>query len=226
MARDIMFEEVLSILKLRFPKIEIGYKDESWFWKLLPKRWRKNFTTTLFHKIWFPSKKEESWKILAHEAVHVAREDEEGSFWFLNDFLSPQIGGVWWTLCSLISLIFLCVLTPFWWLGVGMVLCGLIFFLPWPSKKRLDIERDAYMMSLCVNYWRYGSIIPETRAWLIDIFYGWGYYKMIWNKEDATTSVDRIINEIIWGKGHVKTWDPTFTGIHEIVRKHFPKKEN
>lgn len=226
MDETILYDEVLTTLRERFPKLKIEYKNESWFWKLLPARWSKNTTTTYLQTVRFPDRASRNWKILAHENIHLIDEAQRGSFRFIDDFLFPQICGLWWILSSIVSLIFISLLTPLDWLGVILMACGLLFFLPWPSKKRFEMEQRAYTMSLCINYWRYGTILDTTKDWIAETLSSWSYYKMMWSKKKARIIVDKMARDIIDTKGKNMLIEPGFMEIYKIIKKHYPKQES
>ena len=80
------------------------------------------------------------------------------------------------------------------------------------------------MLTMCINYWRYGSIRIETIDWIADTFSGWGYYKMMWSKKKAKAMVMAMAQEITLYKGTNMFDNSIFIDVHKIVKKHWKEE--
>ena len=192
------FEEGVSFVRKHIPGFEVRYKNENFVSKLIGvlvwpfcRRYMKDFTSTRFGKVYFPSREyvrenqSVAFKILMHEFVHLWDEKEKG--WrFRIDYLLPQLYGPVNILFAIVW--FLVVTEPAWarWTfgSLGLVV-GIAMFFPWPSGGRCNAEVRGYAMNLALNYWKYGSIRSSTILWIVDKFTGWDYYKMAWHEDEV-----------------------------------------
>lgn len=143
---------MINLYKLNqlFPDVNIKFKNESLFMKILGKilffnpDFMTKFTTTIGNTIYFPSKNYLDTHyysvlvILCHELVHV-KDYKKFSILFPFLYLFP------------ISLIpFLCILFFFlnWYIVLGLIVLCL---LPLPAPGRTYFEAKAYTMSLFVH---------------------------------------------------------------------------
>jgi len=174
-----IYEALVTLVREHIPGFEVAFKDESWSQRLLGKlmffnkNYMTSFTTTLYPRVYLPSRKwlEESygrtWKVLAHEFVHLWDRRRVGVGFNLA-YLSPQIGAV------------LALLAVFAFLSKGFLLAllALLCLAPIPSYGRMYFELRGYTMSMAVNLWRYGSISEDTKAYIASHFLGGNYYWM------------------------------------------------
>lgn len=156
------------------PGFRVRRKEESWLMRVLNKLlfftpdFMDRYTTTVGNTVYLT---ENLWSVnsiwavstLAHEARHVydKRRFSMGLFGF--GYLFPQILGV---------LAFLAFFS--WWF-----LAALAFLAPIPAFFRMRIERQGYLMTLCVSWW----ISGEGAAWselprVLHQFTGPAYYFM------------------------------------------------
>jgi hypothetical protein len=213
-----IFEELQAVIAKRIPGFEVGYKSESFISKLIAalvwifnQRYMSSYTTTRYPSIFFPNRNfvekdwRRAWKILAHEYVHLSDRLTQG-LWFNVRYLSPQILAV-----------FAVVAVATTWLGpFGLLgLTPLLAALPWPSPSRKNIELRGYMMSMAVNYWRYGSVRGATVEEIAKQFASSGYYFMWPFKQSILDSLWKAVDDIESGK---VLNDPVFREVHDIIK--------
>lgn len=213
-----IFEELESAIQQRIPGHNVRYKDENFISKLIGvlvwifnRRYMTSYTTTRFPDVFFPSQSfvEENWlrawKILSHEYVHLYDRLTQG-VWFNVRFLSPQI----------FALLAIAAVMTIWTGPWGLLgLTPLVLALPWPSPGRKNIELRGYMMSMAVNYWRYGSIREQTVEWIAGQFTGSAYYFMWPFGGDIRAKLWQAARDIESGK---VLNDPVFREVHDIVK--------
>lgn len=141
------FNRFTDNLKQYNPKLNIQFKDESVFMKLLGKLvffnkgFMTTYTTTIGNTISFPSRKfveekpESALIVVAHEYRHT-RDNKRLSILYPLLYLSPQI-------LALLTILFVVLFG--WW---GLV--GMAFLLPIPSCGRTVLEVHGYTMSLFI----------------------------------------------------------------------------
>lgn len=213
-----IFEELSQTIAKRIPGFEVGYKNENFVSKLLGalvwifnQRYMSGYTTTRFPDVFFPTRKfvegdwKRAWKILAHEYVHLFDRLTQG-WWFNIRYALPQILAV----LALAALVTIWV-GPFGLLG----LVPLLLLLPWPAPGRKNIELRGYMMSMAVNYWRYGSVKTATVEWIATQFTSSGYYFMWPFKQSILDSLWQAVDDIESGK---VLNDPVFREVHDIIK--------
>lgn len=194
-----IYTEMFDLAARHMPGFQVKYKDESWFMKLLGfiakpfcPTYMTTYTTTFGTTVYFPNKAfvtdnyGRAWKILAHELTH-------GIDWlrtpvrFILEYSLPQ--GL-----ALLALGAIGALWNPWWL---LMLLFILALAPWPAPGRYKWELRGYTMSMAVNYWRYGSIEPATKQWIVTgPMTGWGYYKMGWSVAKATSQVEAAAKSI------------------------------
>jgi hypothetical protein len=193
-----IYDSLCTLIKCSVPGFEVRFKNESWSQKLLAllakpfcPDYMTRFTTTLFPKVYFPSRQfvegnyRSAWKVLTHEYAHLWDRQKEGRTFDLR-YALPQ----------LLAIFALGVLAAFWSLWALLALVFLLALAPWPSRGRTDIEMRGYGMSMAVDYWRYGSINPGTKDWIAGIFVGWSYYRMSASLPKVKAQLDAIEKQI------------------------------
>jgi hypothetical protein len=108
--------------------------------------------------------------LLAHEARHMCDEKKLSTPLYVFAYLSPQI----LALVSLLSLLAI-------WFSPSWLWClsALVLLAPIPSVGRMLIERQGYLMSLCVTWWTQGEDVARKQIdWRIQQFTGRPYYFM------------------------------------------------
>lgn len=140
-----LFDDVVARAKIQFPSVQIKYKNESTFMKILGKilffnpQFMDQYITTLGNTIYFPNRDYansdpvDAATVLLHELVHVYDSQKRSLFPFL--YMLPQ----------LLSLIFF---PLFFIFGFKIALFSLLFLLPLPAYFRMFAERKAYTIEL------------------------------------------------------------------------------
>jgi hypothetical protein len=217
--KDRAIFEILEVaIRSRIPGFTVGYKNESFISKLIAalvwifnQKYMSGYTTTRYPSVFFPNRNfvekdwKRAWKILAHEYVHLSDRLTQG-LWFNVRYLSPQILAV-----------FAVVAVATTWLGpFGLLgLTPLLAALPWPSPGRKNIELRGYMMTMAINYWRYGSVKGSTVEWIAQQFTSSGYYYMWPFKQSILDSLWQAVDDIESGK---VLNDPVFAEVHAIIK--------
>lgn len=189
----------------------VGYKDESWFMRLLGwllffcPTFMTEYSTTIGRTVWFPSRPyvmrdpRAAFEVLAHELTHMDRYGKSAwrFLWFSIRYLFPQCLGF-------LSLGMLSAIWVGWW---GLLFGVFLFaFLPWPSPGRVREEVRGYAMSVVCRCWVYGrdwngSAIPGV---ILDAFEGPEYYWMY--RGDRESLRNRITLTCGWIVGD-STWE-------------------
>ena len=174
------------------PGFRVAYKDEapsqlllSLLIKPFVPRYMTDFTTTLYPKVYFPSRDYPqsypnlAWKTLAHELVHLW--DAKGKrLRFSLSYLMPQLLGLG-ALGALAA-----PLTP--WALAYLPLA--LWLLPWPAPWRTKIELRGYAMDIALHYWTTGRL-PKAEH-IRRLFTGWAYYRMCPHPQKVAASFDEI----------------------------------
>ena len=213
------FNKLIENSQEHFPKLNIKYKDESSFMKLLGfllffnKNFMTLYTTTIGSTIYFPSKKfvkENSLSsslILLHELIHIYDANRYTSFIFSLLYLSPQI-------------LFLLTL-PLMLISWKLIFLSLVFLLPLPSFFRMYFEKRAYFVSLYVlNYFIKNSFLrntlEENKDFYLSNFKNANYYFM-WIFKNLDNEFDLCVDKIKAGEKPYS--DPVFNIIDDLLSK-------
>jgi len=188
-----LFDALQAKIKGRIPGFNIRFKNESRTQKLIGKlaffnkKYMSSYTSVLGSTVWFPSReyvnesKMRAFKVLGHEYVHLLDRKKHPIVFELL-YASPQVFVVFVVL-ALLAFFF----SNWWLIALSLLLCAL----PWPSPGRALLEMRGYAMNLAINIWRHGSLLPETKDWITEMFMGWSYYKMYPFPKSVRESIDR-----------------------------------
>lgn len=169
-------------IKIDIPGFEVVSKDKSGTQKFLGgllkiignKRYMDGFWTTFYPRVYSPagfdyqSAPERSFRVLAHEYVHLL-DTGKNPAWFRLSYILPQIAAL--VALGAISAIWL---GP-WWL---LFLAGIFFLLPIPAYFRMKWEMRGYAMSFAVEMWQRGSLDQRSKDRTLSHFTGANYYFM------------------------------------------------
>lgn len=205
MTQEQKFDRLREKIRERFPDSKIKYKNESKFWKRLPKRLR-NAGTTINHTIWMPNR-DKNFAMLSHEYVHLFDIYEMGWIPFLLKYTFPQ----WLFLVGLLVSI-VAIIIGFPVMAIISLALGLLCLAPWPSKPRFRLELRGYAMSLFQAKLR-GYSSPEYQKNIVDALRSWLYYKMVWSVLDTYEAV----NNIVYMLPVVGNMDTIFKEVQEIL---------
>lgn len=176
------FQELITTAQTFFPDLEIKYKDQSPFMKLLGKllffnkSFMTSFTTTVGSTIYFPSESFVKLRpisseiILLHELVHVNDAKKLNKFFFGFLYLLPL---------AFIPLALLLFLFSWKIALLLLVLCAA----PLPAYFRMHFEKRAYLVSLyCTQQLavrkQFTVNLEKSAAGYVDNFKDSSYYFM------------------------------------------------
>jgi hypothetical protein len=204
------YHELADKIKARYPKSEIKYKDENWFWRRMPQKLQASGTTTSPNTIWMPSRQTSSFEMLSHEYQHLVDWNELGTFNFLWMYLCPQVLSVF--------LFFFMILACGFGLKIFVIITGILgvlFLLPWPSNGRAYLEMKGYLMSMYVAA-EDGLDMYIFRKFVVDALRSWLYYNMVWTR----THADNLVldaEEVLSDKEAIANTSVAFQDVHEIL---------
>lgn len=212
------FQELVTVAKKNFPDLQIKYKDQSWFMKLIGallffnKSFMTSYTTTIGSTIYFPneafvkSRPVSATIVLLHELVHVY--DAKKHTWILFSllYLTPQIFVL---LCLPLFLIS-------WKIALPLVI---LFFLPIPSYFRMYFEKRAYLTSLyaineLANRLNFKPILSSQEDFFLKQFKDSSYYFM-WPFNNLQKDFDEGVTKIKEGKRPFE--DPVFDILDKLI---------
>jgi hypothetical protein len=214
------FQDLVTAAQKYFPDLQIKYKDQSWFMKLLGtimffnKAFMTNYTTTIGSTVYFPSESFVKARpvsaavVLLHEIVHVndAHKISKPLFGFL--YLTPQILAL---LCLPLFLIS-------WKIALPLVL---LFSAPIPSPFRTHFEKRAYLTSLysinsLSNRLNFKPLLATQEDSFVEQFKDGSYYFM-WPFSDLKKDFDDAVSKVQAGQ---RPYDDTvFDIIDDLVTK-------
>jgi len=177
-----LFTDLIDAAKQYFPNLEIKYKDQSTFMKILGKilffnkSFMETYTTTIGSTIYFPSETFMKLRptiivvILMHELVHVKDSNNLPKYLFGLSYMFPQI----------LALILLPLLLVSWKLFLPLII---LFALPIPAYFRMVSEKRAYLASLYVlnklnQQYKLTNNLEESKNWHLSQFRTVSYYFM------------------------------------------------
>lgn len=212
------FQQLIEAAQKYFPDLQVKYKDQSWFMKLLGtllffnKAFMVSYTTTIGSTIYFPNepfvnvRPVSSAVVLLHELVHVkdAKKFSKPLFGFL--YLSPQI----------ITLLCIPLFLISWKLALPLLL---LCASPVPSYFRMYFERRAYCISLyAVNALgkklNFDPALDNQKKFILTQFKGPFYYFM-WPFSSLDKYFDNVVDKINVGQRPFE--DPIFDIIDDLV---------
>ncbi len=202
------------------PGYRVVRKSKSWVMHLLnvflffTPDFMTRYTTTVGNTVYVPDRLWENHSmrtlaILAHEARHVYDKQKYSGILFGLGYLLPQVLG----LLSLLAL--LAIWFSNYWL---LALVAVVFLAPIPAYFRMLIERQGYLMSLCVARWTFGLDTAERQLdFILKQFEGPAYYFM-W---PFHTSLEEWFQCELQEKGkHPSEHDPIFILVFDYISSH------
>jgi len=200
------------------------------------------FTTTIGSTIYFTSEASvllnqlPRAKTMAHEFVHAYDKKKHGLIKYDLAYLFPQILAVP-ALPHLLPGLLLGALMPGMisaWVTIGLatltttllgffllgpwtliLLAFLVFAAPIPAYWRMKWEVRGYTMSMAMNYWKHGSIMPSTIEWMATHFTSMNYYAMWPFKKSMIKRLNQAADDIRSGK---VLEDPIFRQVHNAMK--------
>ena len=216
-----LFLDLKDAAKDYFPNLEIKYKNESIFMKILSKilffkpDFMTSYSTKVGDTIYFPNKKSVQLRpisaviILMHELVHMYDERKIGKLTFLLSYLFPQI------------LSPMCLILLFWFSWKIVLLLALLFLTPIPAIFRAHFEKRAYLSSLYVfkvlgDKFNFDPKLEIQAKTYISYFKNSSYYFM-WLFSSIEREFDQAIVKINLGNRPYE--DPIFDMIDDLINK-------
>jgi hypothetical protein len=215
------FQDLVTSAQVYFPKLQIKYKDQSWFMKLLGKLlffnkgFMTEYTTTIGDTVYFPNEKfvklrqVSSSVILLHELVHLNDQKKMSKPLFTLSYLFPQI------------LVPICLLMIFLVTWKVMLPLALVFSAPIPAFFRMHWEKRAYLSSFYVmrllgNRLNFDPHLKSQEAKFLTNFHDSSYYFM-WPFHDINNRFDQALELAKAGKRPYE--DPVFDMIEDLASK-------
>lgn len=214
------FQELVTAAQTHFPDLQIKYKDQSWFMRLLGvllffnKSFMTNYTTTIGSTVYFPSESFVKVRpvsaaiVLLHELVHIkdAHKFSKPVFGFL--YLMPQILAI---LCLPLFLLS-------WKIALPLVL---LFAAPTPAFFRMHFEKRAYLTSLYAinalgSRLNFKPLLASQEQSFIGQFKDSSYYFM-WPFGNLQKDFDDAVNKIKDGQRPYE--DPVFDILDDLITK-------
>jgi hypothetical protein len=197
------FQDLVENAQQYYPDLQIKYKDQSTFMKILGKilffnkDFMDSYTTTIGSTVYFPNEKFVKTRpvsasvILLHELIHIndAKKVSKPAFGFL--YLFPQI----------LSILFLILMLLSWKLFLPLLVLSL---LPIPAYFRMYYEKRAYLVSLYVIQslsirLNFKIDLNESKSGFLSQFKGSAYYFMYPFSsidKDFDSGTQKIINNL------------------------------
>lgn len=214
------FQDLVTAAQKYFPDLQIKYKDQSWFMKLLGtilffnKGFMTNYTTTIGSTVYYPNetfvkvRPVSASVVLLHELVHIkdAHKISKPLFGFL--YLTPQI------------LTLLCI--PLFFLSWKIALpLFLLFASPIPSYFRMYFEKRAYLTSLysinaLATRLNFKPLLASQEQFFVQQFKDSSYYFM-WPLSNIQKDFDEAVAKIQAGQRPYD--DPVFDILDDLITK-------
>jgi len=192
------FNELRRVLVQVVPGLEIKYKTDSVFWRILPRMWSRETTTTMGATIWFPTREyvvqnpRAAFYTLAHEGVHVFS-FYAGPVAHVLGYAFPQI-----LIAPLgVAAIVLGASGSLWWILLAVL--ALTALAPWPAPFRANEEAKAYTMGIAIQYWRGQPKIDRYRRAMAAKLRTWIYWRSVWSKRHSLKLIDSYADRIEGG---------------------------
>lgn len=214
---DMSFQKIVESAKLYFPELQVKYKNQSYFMKLIGlllffnKNFMTTYTTTIGPTIYFTNESFikahpiSAMIILLHELVHMHDAKKINKFIFGFLYLTPQI----------LFVLALPLLLVSW----KLALLFMLFALPIPSYFRMYFEKRAYISSLYAmsklgNKLHFNSNLIEQKEYFLKQFSG-SYYYFMWPFNNLDAEFDAAIDKI--NKNEKPFEDEVFNKLDNII---------
>lgn len=221
-----LYDSMVFLIAKNIPGFEVRFKNEHFLQVLIGfvlrwvipfnRHYMTRYTTTVYPYVYLPSREWlrekgylKAFKILSHEYVHLWDEKNEGHVRFKIRYLYPQVFGLF-ALFAFFAFLW----TPALWALVALAFLG-----PGPAPGRRDIERRGYLMSLAVNYWRYGNARIEQFQDIVRQFTGWAYYLM-WPFKSILALLQADFSSLRTGTLYMSPRSVPYAQVFELLREH------
>ena len=214
------FQNLVTCAQKYFPDLQIKYKNESLFMKLLSKLlffnkgFATSYTTTIGSTIYFPteafvkSRPISSIVVLLHELVHIKDSYKYTKPLFSFLYLTPQI----------LFLVCLPLLLISWKIAIPLML---FFALPIPSFFRMHFEKRAYIASLYVLQklsirMNFNAELDKQKDYFLQQFKN-SYYYYMWVFKNINKDFDYALIKIKSGERPYN--DSVFDILDDLIIK-------
>jgi len=214
------FQDIVQAAQKYFPDLQIKYKDQSSFMKLLGTimffntLFMTSYATTFGSSIYFPNanyirlRPYSSAVVLLHELVHVYDSKKINKFLFSFLYMSP------------ITFVLLCI--PLFLISWKIALPLMLLCLsPVPSYFRMYFEKRAYLSSLYVikamgTRLNFDPALPKQSNYFLSQFKG-PYYYFMWPFSNLDQEFSQAIDKVNAGQRPYE--DPVFDMLDDLVSK-------
>ena len=196
-------ENVITAAKKYYPELQVKFKDESSFMKVLAtllffnKEFITKYSTTIGNTVYFPTKDYLKTKNIVniitflHELVHIEDAKRVGHILYSFLYLFPQILAV-----LAIPLFFFN-----WWVALILFI---VLLAPLPAYFRMVFEKRAYFTSLYVaqrlgTRLKFNPLLEENKEIFLKQFKNSSYYFM-WIFPNLDKEFDQAVKKIEKGE--------------------------
>lgn len=212
------FQDLVITAQKHFPSLQIQYKDQSWFMKLMGiilffnKSFMTDYVTTIGDTIYIPSEiymkthPVSGAVVFMHECVHINDSTNLGKPLFSFLYLLPQIMALF-------------MLPLFFVLSWKIVLPLIILFAaPIPAYFRMKFEKRAYLSSIYTlnklgQRLNFDPHLDDQKSFFLSQFKD-SYYYFMW-PFDLSSEFDTALANVQSGK--LPFEDPVFTILDDLV---------
>lgn len=215
------FQDVVTAAQKYFPGLQVKYKDQSTFMKVLGTimffnpSFMTDFITTIGNTVYFPTasyigKNQNSSSItLLHELVHINDSSKLSKPVFSFLYLLPQIIGL-----LLLPLFFF----VHWYIVLPLVL---LFAAPIPAYFRMNFEKRAYISQFYTinklsQRFKFDPQLESQKSFYLSQFKG-SYYYFMWPFNDLVNQFNTGLANVQAGKRPYE--DPVFDILDDLVTK-------
>lgn len=214
------FQDLVTGAQKYFPSLQVQYKDQSTFMKILGTilffnpSFMTDYITTIGNTIYYPTENYvkahpiSGAVVFLHELVHINDSGKLSKPLFSFLYLLPQL------ISFLLLPLFFFV---HWWIVLPLVL---IFAAPIPAYFRMNFEKRAYISSLYTltklgQRLHFNPQLPDQVNFFLSQFKG-SYYYFMW-PFDLTSEFNNAVANIQAGKRPYE--DPVFDMLDDLVAK-------
>jgi hypothetical protein len=215
------FQDLVTASQKYFPSLQVKYKDQSTFMKILGfllffnKSFMTDYTTTIGNTIYIPNENYIKLRpisgavVFLHEMVHMYDQKRIGYLWFQLAYALPQI--------LILPAILLFLLS--WKIAIPAII---LFALPIPSYFRMNFERRAYLSSLYTlqklsERLQFNPKLDSQNTYFIECFVDSSYYFM-WPFGGPITNDFQNATKLVQA-GQRPYNDPVFDMLDDLVTK-------
>jgi hypothetical protein len=215
------FQDLVIATRKYFPNLQVKYKDQSTFMKILAllfffnRSFMTDYITTIGNTIYIPTQDYIKLRpisgavIFMHELVHMYDQKRIGNIWFQLAYMLPQILILPALLLFLLS----------WKIAIPVII---LLALPIPAYFRMYFERRAYVSSVYViqklsERLKFNPRLDGQNTYFIEYFIDSSYYFM-WPFTGSVTDKFNAAAQLVQD-GRRPYQDPVFDILDDLVTK-------